>query len=203
LKELPLEWGLGDRVRFEGWIGRPDLIPQLACAGVLIHPALTKKRACASPRPLPWGLLWWCWITGVLRRSSGSGEGLRPRSCHREAPKRRPKHGSGDRHLPGRPSTYRSRISAGGHHSKANCWRRTSWLCGGRRPPSRRGPRCRCLAIRPTDHLAGVDARLDRSSYGRDRSSGSRSSRGRVGLSSESSGIARSVIDGAISDLPG
>ena len=48
-------WGLGDRVRFEGWIGRPDLIPQLARAGVLIHPALHEEAGLCIAEALTLG----------------------------------------------------------------------------------------------------------------------------------------------------
>jgi glycosyltransferase involved in cell wall biosynthesis len=34
------KWGLRDRVRFEGWIPRPRLLPLLAHAGALVHPAV-------------------------------------------------------------------------------------------------------------------------------------------------------------------
>jgi glycosyltransferase involved in cell wall biosynthesis len=39
LEQAARRWGLADRVRFEGWIQRSALLPQMACAGVLVHPS--------------------------------------------------------------------------------------------------------------------------------------------------------------------
>jgi glycosyltransferase involved in cell wall biosynthesis len=55
LERAAREWGLRDRVRFEGWIGRPDLIPQLARAGVLIHPALHEEAGLCIAEALFFG----------------------------------------------------------------------------------------------------------------------------------------------------
>jgi glycosyltransferase involved in cell wall biosynthesis len=40
LKRAAQKWGLRDRVRFEGWIPRSSLLPLLARAGALVHPAV-------------------------------------------------------------------------------------------------------------------------------------------------------------------
>jgi glycosyltransferase involved in cell wall biosynthesis len=40
LERTARRWGLADRVRFEGWIPRSTLLPQIARAGVLVHPSL-------------------------------------------------------------------------------------------------------------------------------------------------------------------
>ena len=55
LERATQEWGLGERVRFEGWIGRPDLIPQLARAGALIHPALHEEAGLCIAEALSLG----------------------------------------------------------------------------------------------------------------------------------------------------
>ena len=39
LRRAAQKWGLMDRVRFEGWIPRASLLPLLARAGALVHPA--------------------------------------------------------------------------------------------------------------------------------------------------------------------
>lgn len=36
-------WGLADRVEFEGWLSRDDLLSRLAGAGALVHPALHEE----------------------------------------------------------------------------------------------------------------------------------------------------------------
>jgi glycosyltransferase involved in cell wall biosynthesis len=43
LERVARKWGLGDRVRFEGWIPRQDLLAEVASAGVLIHPAVHEE----------------------------------------------------------------------------------------------------------------------------------------------------------------
>ena len=43
LQQAARTWSLEDRVRFEGWTPRPDLLPLLACAGALIHPAIQEE----------------------------------------------------------------------------------------------------------------------------------------------------------------
>jgi glycosyltransferase involved in cell wall biosynthesis len=48
-------WGLGDRVRFEGWIRRPDLLPLVARAGALIHPALHEEAGLCIAEALTLG----------------------------------------------------------------------------------------------------------------------------------------------------
>jgi glycosyltransferase involved in cell wall biosynthesis len=40
LKRAAVKWGLRERVSFEGWIPRRSLLPLLARAGALVHPAL-------------------------------------------------------------------------------------------------------------------------------------------------------------------
>jgi glycosyltransferase involved in cell wall biosynthesis len=55
LERAAQEWGLGDRVRFEGWIDRPELIPQLARAGALIHPALHEEAGLCIAEALTLG----------------------------------------------------------------------------------------------------------------------------------------------------
>jgi glycosyltransferase involved in cell wall biosynthesis len=40
LQRAARRWGLSDRVRLEGWMSREELLPVLASAGALIHPAL-------------------------------------------------------------------------------------------------------------------------------------------------------------------
>jgi glycosyltransferase involved in cell wall biosynthesis len=40
LKRAAVKWGLRERVRLEGWIPRRSLLPLLARAGALVHPAL-------------------------------------------------------------------------------------------------------------------------------------------------------------------
>ncbi len=55
LERAAQEWGLRDRVRFEGWIGRRDLIPELARAGVLIHPALHEEAGLCIAEALTLG----------------------------------------------------------------------------------------------------------------------------------------------------
>lgn len=39
LERAARRWGLADRIRFEGWIPRSALLPQIARAGVLVHPS--------------------------------------------------------------------------------------------------------------------------------------------------------------------
>lgn len=39
LEQLARRWGLSDRVRFETWIRRSALLPEIARAGVLLHPS--------------------------------------------------------------------------------------------------------------------------------------------------------------------
>lgn len=43
LERAARRWHLTDRVRFEGWIPRPKLLPMLARAGALIHPAVHEE----------------------------------------------------------------------------------------------------------------------------------------------------------------
>ena len=40
LERAAIRWGLRDRVRFEGWMPRPEFLPLLAHAGALLHPAV-------------------------------------------------------------------------------------------------------------------------------------------------------------------
>lgn len=40
LERMARKWGLSDRIRFEGWLPREDLLATLASAGALVHPAL-------------------------------------------------------------------------------------------------------------------------------------------------------------------
>jgi glycosyltransferase involved in cell wall biosynthesis len=55
LERATREWGLGDRVRFEGWVRRPDLLPLLARAGALIHPALHEEAGLCIAEALTLG----------------------------------------------------------------------------------------------------------------------------------------------------
>jgi glycosyltransferase involved in cell wall biosynthesis len=48
-------WHLGDRVRFEGWIPRPKLLPMLARAGALIHPAVHEEAGLCIAEALTLG----------------------------------------------------------------------------------------------------------------------------------------------------
>jgi glycosyltransferase involved in cell wall biosynthesis len=48
-------WGLQDRVRFEGWIPRGELLPQVARAGVLIHPAVHEEAGLCIAEALSFG----------------------------------------------------------------------------------------------------------------------------------------------------
>ena len=48
-------WGLGDRVRFEGWVPRPQLLSLLARAGALIHPAIHEEAGLCIAEALTLG----------------------------------------------------------------------------------------------------------------------------------------------------
>jgi hypothetical protein len=125
------EWGLQDRVRFEGWIGRPDLIPPLARAGVLVHPALHEEAGLCIAEALALGHPWLYRATEVPPRSSGSGGGRHPRSSFPGAQRLRLEAWR----LPSTPSwpTLRRSLtgpSAGGHPSKGKCWRHTTCCTG-------------------------------------------------------------------------
>jgi glycosyltransferase involved in cell wall biosynthesis len=55
LRRAAERWGLSDRVRFEGWMSREELLPLLASAGVLIHPALHDEAPLAIAEALTLG----------------------------------------------------------------------------------------------------------------------------------------------------
>jgi glycosyltransferase involved in cell wall biosynthesis len=55
LKRAAEKWGLRDRVRFEGWIPRPRLLPLLARAGVLVHAAFHDEAPLSIAEALSWG----------------------------------------------------------------------------------------------------------------------------------------------------
>ena len=55
LQRAARTWGLEDRVRFEGWIPRTDLLPLLACAGALIHPAIQEEAGLCIAEALTLG----------------------------------------------------------------------------------------------------------------------------------------------------
>lgn len=55
LRRASQRWGLGDRVRFEGWIPRPELLPIVARAGVLIHPAVHEEAGLCIAEALTLG----------------------------------------------------------------------------------------------------------------------------------------------------
>ena len=48
-------WKLQERVRFEGWVPRPDLLPLVAKAGVLIHPAVHEEAGLCIAEALTLG----------------------------------------------------------------------------------------------------------------------------------------------------
>src|SRR6266508_3137175 len=48
-------WGLADRVRFEGWLPRHQLLSKLACAGALLHPALHEEAGLCIAEALSFG----------------------------------------------------------------------------------------------------------------------------------------------------
>jgi hypothetical protein len=180
---------------FEGWIGRPNLIPQLARSGALIHPASTKKQVSVSPKPHTGNA-----SSRLGPRRSFSDRGAVARDALRargsEAPKRR-------------PVAWRRRLTPSWptlpHPSRVRPWEDVI---------RRRGvERAYELALqRVTDHpgspargliSVGSPARPGESElsrpYGRERSPGSRSSGGGGGPISESPGIARRALEGAVS----
>jgi glycosyltransferase involved in cell wall biosynthesis len=55
LKRAAQKWGLRDRVRFEGWIPRPSLLPLVARAGALIHPAVHEEAGLCIAEALTLG----------------------------------------------------------------------------------------------------------------------------------------------------
>lgn len=55
LKRAAQRWGLADRVRFEGWIPRPSLLPLVARAGALIHPAVHEEAGLCIAEALTLG----------------------------------------------------------------------------------------------------------------------------------------------------
>ena len=55
LQRAARTWGLEDRVRFEGRIPRTDLLPLLACAGALIHPAIQEEAGLCIAEALTLG----------------------------------------------------------------------------------------------------------------------------------------------------
>jgi glycosyltransferase involved in cell wall biosynthesis len=55
LRRAAGRWGLSNRVRFEGWMSREDLLPELASAGALIHPALHDEAPLAVAEALTLG----------------------------------------------------------------------------------------------------------------------------------------------------
>jgi glycosyltransferase involved in cell wall biosynthesis len=48
-------WGLSDRVRFEGWLPRDQLLAKLARAGALLHPALHEEAGLCVAEALTFG----------------------------------------------------------------------------------------------------------------------------------------------------
>jgi glycosyltransferase involved in cell wall biosynthesis len=55
LKRAAENWGLRERVRFEGWIPRLTLLPLLARAGALVHPALHDEGPMCIAEALTFG----------------------------------------------------------------------------------------------------------------------------------------------------
>jgi glycosyltransferase involved in cell wall biosynthesis len=55
LKRAAQRWGLRDRVRFEGWIPRPSLLPLVARSGALIHPAVHEEAGLCIAEALTLG----------------------------------------------------------------------------------------------------------------------------------------------------
>jgi glycosyltransferase involved in cell wall biosynthesis len=55
LEQAARRWGLADRVRFEGWIPRSSLLPQIARAGVLLHPSFHDDASLAVAEALSLG----------------------------------------------------------------------------------------------------------------------------------------------------
>ncbi len=55
LERAAEKWGLRDRVHFEGWIPRPSLLPLLARAGALIHPAVHEEAGLCIAEALTLG----------------------------------------------------------------------------------------------------------------------------------------------------
>jgi glycosyltransferase involved in cell wall biosynthesis len=55
LERAAEDWGLRERVRFEGWIPRPALLPLLARAGALVHPALHDEAPMCIAEALTFG----------------------------------------------------------------------------------------------------------------------------------------------------
>jgi glycosyltransferase involved in cell wall biosynthesis len=55
LREAARRWGLRDRVRYEGWLPRPKLLPMVAQAGVLIHPAVHEEAGLCIAEALSLG----------------------------------------------------------------------------------------------------------------------------------------------------
>jgi glycosyltransferase involved in cell wall biosynthesis len=49
------QWGLTDRVRLEGWVARDALLPRLATAGALLHPALHEEAGLCVAEALALG----------------------------------------------------------------------------------------------------------------------------------------------------
>jgi glycosyltransferase involved in cell wall biosynthesis len=49
------EWGLSERIRFEGWVPRPTLLPEVARAGVLVHPAVHEEAGLCIAEALALG----------------------------------------------------------------------------------------------------------------------------------------------------
>ena len=131
LQRAARKWSLEDRVRFEGWIPRPDLLPLLACAGALMHPAIQEEAGFCIAEALTLGtpvvaldhggpsqlVGQWRETPSALVSSSGpesTARGWQPRST-----------ASSRTH-------HRQRITSteGRLLSNRNCWRHMSWSQG-------------------------------------------------------------------------
>jgi glycosyltransferase involved in cell wall biosynthesis len=55
LEQAARRWGITDRVRFEGWMPRDSLLPQIAQAGVLLHPSFHDDASLAVAEALSLG----------------------------------------------------------------------------------------------------------------------------------------------------
>jgi glycosyltransferase involved in cell wall biosynthesis len=55
LERTARRWGLSDRVQFETWILRSNLLPKVACAGVLLHPSFHDDAPLSVAEALSFG----------------------------------------------------------------------------------------------------------------------------------------------------
>jgi glycosyltransferase involved in cell wall biosynthesis len=55
LERMARKWGLSDRLRFEGWLPRDDVLSALASAGALLHPAVHEEAGLCIAEALTLG----------------------------------------------------------------------------------------------------------------------------------------------------